>query len=156
MGKRDFRKDVQGHEGRFEIIHDISEWNGKFGSRIGYTFQTTERNTDIPGTIRIKNTQRQGRDHDLFIDSNFEFVKDNLHTGNIKMDKFYNNRTDPKKTYQIPGKTNFEGIGNRSDPWSYCPDKVRLGHHMLSTCKNAAGIVPFGKQGDRTDYQSIY
>ena len=50
MGKRDFRKDVQGNENRFQVIHDISEWNAKYGSKIGFSFAKGERNTDIPGT----------------------------------------------------------------------------------------------------------
>ena len=44
--------------------------------------------------------------------------------------------SSPDKLYKVNGKTNFEGIGNRSDPWSYCPENIRVAHHKLSTSKN--------------------
>ena len=93
---------------------------------------------------------------DIFIDSNHEFTKKSLTTGMVDMKRFVSNRDAPEKTYKVQGKTNFEGIGNRSDPWSYCPDRVRAGHNLLSTSVNNVGNVPFSKSLPRTNHNSIY
>jgi len=42
------------NDSRFVPFKDISEWNGKYGSRISQPFVRTTRNTDIPGTIKNK------------------------------------------------------------------------------------------------------
>ena len=134
--RRTYRQDNKGNEFRFEKMHDISEWNGKFKSKIGYQFSRMERNTDIPGTRINKAYQKNGRDFDIFIDCNPEFNKKQLTSGMVDMNRFHNNRDRPEKMYHVNGKTDFEGIGKRSDPWSYCPDKIRVAHHKLSTSKN--------------------
>ena len=149
-------QDNKGADLRFEVMHDISEWNGKYRAQIGFQFQRQFRNTDIPGTRINKDYQRNGRDFDVFIDSNSDFCKKSLTSGMIDMKRFHSNRDRPDKLYKVNGKTNFEGIGNRSDPWSYCPENIRVAHHKLSTSKNQAGVVPFGKQLARTQHNSIY
>ena len=55
--KRALLKDAVKHlnDRRFEVIHDISEWNGKFGSKIAQPFCKEARDTDIPGTVRNSN-----------------------------------------------------------------------------------------------------
>jgi hypothetical protein len=42
-------------EKRFEVIHDISDWNTKYEAKIGQPFSCARRNTDIPGTIKNQN-----------------------------------------------------------------------------------------------------
>ena len=55
--KRSLLKDAVKHlnDRRFEVIHDISEWNGKFGSKIAQPFAKGTRDTIIPGTVRNSN-----------------------------------------------------------------------------------------------------
>ena len=131
-----FKKFNAAHEGRFEKAEDISKLNGKYKTCVGHTFALCERNTDIPGTLKNEHIQKNGNDHDIFIDVKADYVKPSLTTGMVDMNRFHNNREKAENTYKIPGKTNFEGIGNRSDPWSYDPNKVRMGHNVLSTSRN--------------------
>ena len=39
------------NEKRFDFTQEISDWNGKFGSRISQPFGRDKRITDIPGTV---------------------------------------------------------------------------------------------------------
>ena len=98
-GDRDFRKNNYANEGRFEKAIEISDLNGKYESRIGYTFSRNDRNTDIPGTLRNLNIQKNGMDFDIFIDCKPDFVKKSLTSGMVDMSRFHNNREKPEKTY---------------------------------------------------------
>ena len=72
---------------RFEVIHDISDWNGKYEARIAPPFLKGYRNTDIPGTIKNLNVQKNGTDYDIFIDSNPDVGKRSLTLGMVDMAK---------------------------------------------------------------------
>ena len=43
----------------------------------------TARNTDIPGTVKNKNLQKNGPDNDMFIDCNPDVGKKSLHLGMV-------------------------------------------------------------------------
>lgn len=71
------------NDSRFVPFKIISEWNGKFNSTITQPFYKSTRDTDIPGTIINKNLQRNGPDHDIFIDCNPDAVKRSLNLGMV-------------------------------------------------------------------------
>ena len=83
--KRDISKDVQVNDRRFEPLYAISEWNGKYGSKITYNFSKLYRNTDIPGTVQPLDTKKDGPSHDIFIDCNPHLGKKSLHLGMVDM-----------------------------------------------------------------------
>ena len=58
------------NEKRFEQVYDISDWNGKYKSKLAYDFKGIPRKTDIPGTVMPQNIQKEGPAHDMFIDCN--------------------------------------------------------------------------------------
>lgn len=72
---------------RFEVLHDISELNGKFGSQIAQPFAKKPRNTDIPGTVRNANHQKNGPDNDVFLDVNSNVGKRSLTLGMVELGK---------------------------------------------------------------------
>ena len=131
---------------RFEVIHDISEWNGKFGSKIAQPFAKKDRDTDIPGTVRNHNHQKNGPDNDMFINSNAEVTKRSLTLGMVDMKSQFDHRESLSKTNQVPGRNNWKGVGTCSDPWDYDPELVWKGQKKLSTFKNHQSLVrPFDK-----------
>lgn len=110
-GKRDFRKDVNSNEARFELFKDISDLNSKFSPNLKFSFPRSIRNTDFPGVVTAKDPQRRGRDLDFYVDSNPDYLMKSEHLGMVDMSRTNNNRLVPEKTYKMPGKINFEGIG---------------------------------------------
>lgn len=112
------------NDSRFEVIHDISEWNGKFESKIAQPFGLQPRNTDIPGTIKNANLQKNGPDNDIFIDVNADVGKRSLTLGMVTLSKQINPRNSESKLNQMPGRNNWKGIGTMSDPWDYDPQLV--------------------------------
>ena len=77
---------------RFKAFHDISDYNSKYGKRIGQPFPKVYRNTDIPGTVRSKSFQKHGVDGDKFIDYNSETIKPSLTKGMVDFNKQFNHR----------------------------------------------------------------
>ena len=82
---------------RFEIIHDLSELNGKFGSKIGQPFGRDKRNTDIPGTVKNENIQKNGPDNDVFVDVNSNAGKRSLTLGMVELSRQFNHRESETK-----------------------------------------------------------
>lgn len=133
-------------EHRFEVIHDLSEWNGKFGSKIAQPFARNYRQTDIPGTVKNMNLQKNGPDNDVFIDVNADVGKKSLHLGMVDISRQFNHRESLTKTNQIPGRNNWKGVGTTSDPWDYDPESVWRAQLRTSTFKNHQSLVrPFDK-----------
>jgi hypothetical protein len=93
--KPDQSKEKTAADGRFEFKNPISRFNGKYEHKPGYWFSQLERRTDIPGTKKNTDIQRNGRDIDVFIDAKPEYVMANLRTGMVDMSRFHNNRESP-------------------------------------------------------------
>ena len=123
---------------RFEAFHNISDYNSKFGKRISQPFPRETRNTDIPGTVKNKNFQKNGVDYDIFIDYNLKSTKPSLTRGMVDFTKQFNHRESISKTNQMPGRNtnNWKGEGNLSDPWDYDHISVFEGQKRLSNFKN--------------------
>ena len=115
------------NEKRFDYLQDISEWNSKFASKISQPFGKDYRNTDIPGTVKPTSFQKNGPDNDIFIDCNPDVSKRSLRLGMVDISRQFNHRESLTKTNQVPGKNNWKGIGNGSDPWDYDPESVWRG-----------------------------
>ena len=117
------------NEKRFELVHDISEWNGKYQSKMAYNFSQLHRNTEIPGTIKPPNTQKVGPDHDIFINCNPHVGKRSLTLGMIDM-----SRTATRAQFErdkLAGRRDVDAEGILGNgPGAYDPEKVRLAHHM--------------------------
>ena len=126
---------------RFKIIYDVSDWNSKYESRIGHPFSSTFRDTDIPGTVKNTNIQKNGPDQDVFIDANADYTKRSLTLGSVELDKAFYHRETVERSNQMAGKMNFKYNGEMSDPWEYCPSKLKAGTQRLSTYKNFQSFV---------------
>lgn len=87
--KTDIMNDKIGilNENRFWAFKDISDWNSKYESQIGHPFLKAVRNTDIPGTKKNTKFQKNGPDHDIFIDCNPDVGKRSLTLGMVDMSK---------------------------------------------------------------------
>lgn len=81
--------DAIGHldEHRFDNIHNISKFNGKYGSKIAQPFARDFRNTDIPWTIKNPNLQKNGPDNDVFIDVKADANKRSLTLGMVDLSR---------------------------------------------------------------------
>ena len=145
------------NENRFVPFKDIGDWNGKYQSRITQPFIMTERDTDIPGTVKNKNHQKNGPDNDMFIDCNPDVGKKSMHLGMVDFSRQFNHRDSLTKTNQIPGRNNWKGVGNTADPWEYDPNSVWHATTRCSTFSNKQSFVrTFDKQMPRTTFGSIY
>ena len=85
-------------EKRFIVLNDISDWNGKYEAKIAQPFARGMRNTDIPGTVKNPNTQKNGPDNDIFIDCNPHVGKRSLTLGMHDMKRQFNHRENLAKT----------------------------------------------------------
>ena len=98
--------------------------NGKFTKSISKPFNQEYRNTDIPGTVKNPNIQKNGPDNDVLIEVNAEVNKASLKLGNVNFAKQLNNRGSMEKTNQMPGRYNSKGMGTSSDPWDYDANNI--------------------------------
>lgn len=142
------------NEKRFEPLHDISDWNGKYESKILWNFSQLRRDTDIPGTVMPPNCQKDGPAHDIYIDCNPHVGKKSLRLGMVNIRKT-STRTQYERDQQHGKRDLYEGIIG-AGPGAYDPEKVRQAHHMQSNFKQEKSPVPFANQIARVQYGSIY
>lgn len=109
------------NESRFVPFNNMSSWNGKYQGLVSFPISMSCRNTDIPGTVKNPSLQKNGPDFDMFIDCNPHVGKKSLHLGMVELHRQFNHRESLTKTNQIPGRNNWKGVGNTSDPWEYDP-----------------------------------
>ena len=135
----------------------MSDLNGRYGSQVAHEFPRKTRNTDIPGTVKNTNLQRNGPDNDVLKTVNAEVGKRSLALGMVELGKQFHHRDGPAKTNQLPGRRNWKGEGTVSDPWDHDPESVWKGQQRLSTFRNHQSFVrSFATQVPRTVHGSIY